>query len=62
LIECAGVGRDRHLWIETGDDAALRGEGLPRQPEDVRGEGLRYVSWTVQRDGEVPAVNHEFEA
>jgi hypothetical protein len=58
----AGIDKDRHGWIEPSGGAAFRGEGLARQTEDVRGEGVRDVEGPVQRDGEVSAVDHEFEA
>jgi len=47
LVEGAGVGGQRHGWIESGGGAALRSEGLPRKAEDVGGVGVRDVEGTV---------------
>src|SRR5258705_9358909 len=61
LVEGAGVDGHRHGWIKSGVDAALFIEGLARQAEDVRRVSVGDVERTVQRYGEIPAMDHEFE-
>ncbi len=61
LVKGAGVDGYRHGWIESGADAALFIEGLARQAEDVRRVSVGDVERTVQRYGEIPAMDHEFE-
>ena len=51
----------RHGRVESGADAALFIERLARQTEDVSGVGVGDSERTVQRYGEIPAVDDEFE-
>jgi hypothetical protein len=61
LVEGAGVGRHSYGRIESRSRATLRIEGLSRKTEDVGGVCVRDVDGAVQRYGEVPAVDNEFE-
>jgi hypothetical protein len=61
LVERAGGGGHGHGWVESSGGATLCVNGLPRQPEDVSGVGVRNVEGTVQSYGEIPAVDKEFE-
>ena len=61
LVESAGLNGYRHWRVESGVDAALFIERLARQAEDVSGVSVGDSERAVQRYGEIPAVDHEFE-
>ena len=61
LVESAGVDGYWHGRVESGADAALFIERLARQAEDVSGVSVGDSELAVQRYGEIPAVDHEFE-
>ena len=61
LVEGAGVVSHRCGRIEPGRHAAVRSEGLLRQTENVSGQSVGHDEGTIQSDGEIPTVDHEFE-
>ena len=61
LVESAGLDGYRHWRVESGADAALFIERLARQAEYVSGVSVGDSERAVQRYGEIPAVDHEFE-
>jgi hypothetical protein len=60
-VKSAGIVGNWYWLVESCCGAALRGEGLLGESQDVVGVGVGHIERPICGDGEIPAVDDQFE-